>query len=153
MAAPRGIGITIDGLERLGADLSRLERPGLRLAIERALRGPGGEALAAEMRLRSPRRTGRLVGGIGVRSSGVGADVEVGFAGDDRGVFVESGARPHVIRARDGGSLTFGGRHVEEVNHPGMRGRKVAHRSIRAAQWEVEGAVVDEINRILGGVG
>lgn len=35
--------------------------------------------------------------------------------------FVEYGTKPHTIRARDGGALSFGGGFVESVEHPGAR--------------------------------
>lgn len=147
-----GIGISIEGLEELGADLSKLERNGLREAIRRSMRGPGGEAIAAEMRLRSPRKSGYLVRNI--RVSGEGRDdTLVGYQGeiDGRGTFIESGAPPHTIRAKDGGSMYFGGRYVEEVQHPGFRGKKVASRSIRASEWEVLADIVDQIDGMIGG--
>ena len=160
----RGLRITLDGLEEMGADLSRLGRNGIRDAINQSLRGEGGEALATEMKLRAPRRTGRLHSGIGVhvgaRSKGHLSDVEVGYVGElshgnkgggrfQLGAWIESGTKPHEIRARDGGSLVLGGNHFEKVDHPGSRPQRVASKSIRAAEWEVLADVVDKINASL----
>lgn len=143
--------------------MGRLSHPGLRNAIRASLRGKGGEALAAEMRSRAPRRSGTLVAGIGVHGdSATGDDVQVGYLGalatgsaiagarEQRGAWVESGTRPHEINPRDGGSLHFNGGQFEHVQHPGMRGQKVAAKSIKAAEWEVMADIVDEIDNILG---
>jgi hypothetical protein len=161
-----GLAITVEGLEKLGADLEALGRNKLPLAIRRALRGKGGEALAAEMRLRAPVRSGRLVAGIGIhvgaRSRGHADDVEVGFVGDlshgyrgggrdQLGAWIESGVKPHTIEARNGGSLSIGNGQYERVEHPGFKGRKIASKSIAAAEWEVLAAVVDEIDMMIGG--
>ena len=35
--------------------------------------------------------------------------------------WIEYGVRPHVIHARDGGALSFGGGFVQSVQHPGIR--------------------------------
>jgi len=164
MARSNGLRITIDGLEELGADMGRLAHPGLRNAIRASLRGAGGEAIAAEMRMRAPRRSGTLVDGIGVHGNASnGDDVEVGYRGalaggsniagarEQRGAWVESGTRPHVIEPRDGGSLSFNGGQFEKVSHPGMRGQKVAAKSIKSAEWEVMADIADQINHALGG--
>lgn len=72
-------------------------------------------------------------------------------------LWLESGAPPHKIspyRKRAGvrglfgrsKPLAFGGRVYWSVNHPGFRGRKIMSKSLRATRWEVEAAVIDEIN-------
>jgi len=162
--AGRGFRVTIEGLEEMGADLSRLSHPGLRNAIRSSLRGKGGEALALEMKQRAPERSGTLRKGIGVHgSAATGDDVEVGYLGalaagsgiagarDQRGAWVESGTAPHVIEPRNGGSLAFNGGRFERVNHPGQKGQRVAAKSLRAAEWEVMADIVDEINKVTGG--
>ena len=161
----RSFAIQIDRLDELGADLDRLARGGLREAILRSLRGDGGKALAAEMRLRAPKRTGTLRDNIDVHEMG-GNQVLVGYLGADvinasvrgareqRGAWVESGTRPHTIKAKDGKGLFFGGRFVEEVHHPGSKGQGIARKSIRAAEWEVLADVADKVNEMLNhGVG
>lgn len=119
MARSRGLHITIEGLEELGADLSRLQRPGLSNAIRQSLRGAGGEALATEMKLRAPHRTGGLAAGIGVHTADAGSkhgvtgneQVLVGYLGGlsgghngggrfQLGAWVESGTKPHMIQPR-----------------------------------------------------
>lgn len=147
----------------MGANLSQLQHPGLRNAIRASLRGAGGEALSAEMRLRAPSRTGALRAGISVHAA-PGDDVLVGYQGglsggsvvngrEQRGAWVESGTRPHVIKARPGHSLNFNGGSFQQVNHPGQRGQRVALKSMRSAEWEVMADVVDQINIMTGGAG
>lgn len=163
----RGLRFSIEGLEELGADMGRLAHPGLRDAIRESLRGAGGEALAAEMRTRAPRRYGGLISGIGIHSGAAGSrsqdDVFVGYQGGlsggnrgggrfQLGAWIESGTKPHEIRARDGGMLLgHRGVYAERVSHPGTRGQRVAARSIRTAEWEVMADVVDKINQKVGG--
>lgn len=161
-----GFAIEIEGLRELGADLDNLGRDGIKHAIRRSLRGAGGEALAAEQRMRAPRDRGTLVSGIGVHWDGGGGDVLVGYQGGDglpRGEWAESGTKPHFIQPRAGrrwesigqvrhekGGLAFDGGVWANAFHPGYRGKKVAARSLKAAEWEVLADVVDEINRETG---
>jgi hypothetical protein len=153
-----GFAIDIEGLERLGADLEHLGRDGIKKAIRRSLRGAGGEALAAEQRLRAPVGRGGLVAGIGVHQDGLGGDVLVGYRGDlPKGEWAESGVKPHLIQPKvtrrggqRSGALSFDGGAWANALHPGYRGKKVAARSMKAAEWEVLADVVDEINRETG---
>lgn len=140
--------IDIPQLEEMGADIGRLAHPGLRDAIRESLRGKGGEALATEMKLRAPVRTGGLVSQIAVKDSG-GGNVGVGYQGDDGlGTWIESGAKPHTIKAkRKGDSLFFHGSMIKSVEHPGFRGRWVAKKSLNAAEWEVLADIVDVIRK------
>lgn len=159
-----GFAIDIEGLERLGADIENLAHNGILNAIRRSLRGAGGEALAAEQRLRSPRLTGELVEGIGVHYEGAGADVLVGYKSDSRlpkGQWAESGVKPHMIQpgvrktaltsTQGKQAIVIDGHPYANAAHPGYRGRKVAHRSIKAAEWEVLADIVDEINKETSG--
>lgn len=161
-----GFAIDIEGLRELGADLDNLGRDGIKNAIRRSLRGAGGRALALEQKQRAPRDRGTLVSGIGVHQSGAGGDVLVGYQGSDglpRGEWAESGVKPHFIQPKVTGRLSLSGKFVAteqrsnallingefyaNAAHPGYRGRKVASRSLKAAEWEVLADVVDEINR------
>lgn len=47
--------------------------------------------------------------------------------------FVEYGTKPHTIRAKDGGSLKWGGIFVESVEHPGARPAAAGRGFMRAA--------------------
>lgn len=158
--AGRGLRISVERLSELGADLSRFEDR-LPTAIYYALKGEGGEALESNMKSKSPHKSGGLVAGIGIHS--MGSSVMVGYLGgisntvtsnsrNQLGAWIESGTKPHTIRAKDGGSLMIGGRFVEEVHHPGSGAQKIAQKSIRAAKWEVEAAIVDELDKIPGGI-
>lgn len=150
--------ISVEGLEAMGADMAKLEK-GLPFAIRASLRGAGGEALAAEMRLRAPRRTGNLVSNIRVHPD-AGGGALVGYQGEaaasskivgarnQKGAWVESGTKPHPIRAKKAKSLFFGGRAVEEVMHPGQKGQKIVPKAIRTAEWEVMADVVDKLNEV-----
>ncbi len=165
-----GLRIDIEGLEALGADMGRLAHPGLAQAIRASLRGAGGEALASEMRMRAPSRTGTLISGIGVHGSAMrGDDVEVGYKGaladggatwnafEQRGAWVESGTRPHMIepKVKNGKqskhAIVVDGHPFANAVHPGQRGQKVAAKSIKSAEWEVMADIVDQIDNILGG--
>lgn len=153
----RGLRIEVEGLREMGADLREFERR-LPLAIKASLRGEGGRALATEMKMRAPSRSGILRSGIGVFTDGDGAMIgyqgaaakysNIAGARDQRGAWVESGTKPHTIRARDGGAMLLGGKFVEEVHHPGSRGQGVAQKAIRTAKWEVLADVVDKLERI-----
>jgi len=141
--------IDIQGLEAMGAQISQLSSPGLKNAIRASLRGAGGEALATEMKLRAPKRTGRLAAQIGIKD-GVGGEVSVGYQGEDNiGTFVESGTKPHTIKARQNKAMWFGGHWVKSVEHPGFRGRFVAKKSLKAAEWEVLADITDKINEMV----
>lgn len=59
---------------------------------------------------------------------------------------MESGTKPHVIRAKRAKALRVFGRAVEEVRHPGSRPQKIAQKSLKAAKWDVEDAIIDELN-------
>lgn len=144
--------------------MQRLSPPGLRNAILKSLRGRGGQALATEMRIRAPHKSGGLIGGIDVHSGTAGSkgadDVLVGYQGGlsggnrgggryQLGAWIESGTAPHEIVSRDGGSLKFNGGSFERVNHPGIRGRRIAAKSMKAAEWEVLADIVDVIDGML----
>lgn len=153
-----GMMLDVEGLERLDADLHDFERR-LPLAIRASLRGEGGEALASAMRSGAPRRSGTLVAGIGVHPQPGGA-VLVGYQGalaggavvnarEQRGVWVESGTKPHSINPRRKKALAFFGSVVEEVRmHPGSRAQKVAFKAMRTAEWEVLADVTDKLDEI-----
>lgn len=163
----RSLSITIDGLEKLGADLEALGSNKLPLAIYRALAGKGGEALATEMRQREPVVTGDLRSQTKVHDMGH-QQVRIGYLGQlsfgnrgggrfQKGAWVESGTQPHDIIVGRGHTghfakaLAFNGVIVDKVSHPGARAQRIAAKSIRAAMWEVESAVVDEIDKLTGG--
>jgi hypothetical protein len=171
-----GLAIDIEGLKELGADLEMLGKNGLREAMRRSLRGPGGEALAAEMRGRVPIDSGRLRSRIGVHDGtrferSHDDDVLVGYdQSDNRGAWVETGVKSHLIETKinttsirsgrlghrktirisqDKSALSFNGEAWANVYHPGYRGKKVAQRSMAAASWEVLADIVDQVDGII----
>jgi hypothetical protein len=154
-----GLFVDVDGLGELGADLTNFEKR-LPMALRLSLQGDGGDTLVDEMKRRAPKgKTGELHRNI--RKHNDGNDVRVGYQGElshgnrgggrfQKGAWIESGTRPHEIRARTrGGSLLIaGGRNVEVVQHPGSRKYKVADKSLRAVEWAMMSDVVQKLNDI-----
>lgn len=170
-AQPKGIRLDIDGLDELVAALKGGEKA-LPKVYREVLRGPGGRAIMLELRQRTPRKTGKTANSIAIRNLpsrglfkagavevGVGTgnhpDSKVGYR--TIGSILESGAKRHEInpKARSGsdrskrhGLRMPSGRFVERVEHPGVKPRRVASKSIKASQWEFEAALVDELTRM-----
>jgi hypothetical protein len=129
----------------LTIDTASLDRLRARLAEARSLVAQQIEAgmqaavstVAREVAQRTPVRTGALRDSLFARVEGVGADAQgvVGFR-SDYALPVETGTRPHQIRAR-GKALRFtvGGRviYAPEVNHPGTRGAHMFRDGVAAA--------------------
>ena len=158
------IRLSAEGLTELGADLDKLGKK-LPLAIRNALKGEGGEAIISNMRQMMPRKTGRLQSGLGITEDPKSRAVYVGYLGplsggnrgggrDQLGTWIESGTKPHEIKAEAGKSLLIAGsgQPVSSVNHPGIKARRIGRKSIRMSMWEVEASVVDEIGKINGGL-
>ena len=59
------------------------------------------------------------------------------------------GAAPHVIKARSGKVLTFGGKSVKAVNHPGMRPRPFMRPALDANVVAAVGMVDQQIDEML----
>lgn len=143
----------VEGLDEMigGLQGGARELPDVFRAV---LRGAGGEAIASEVRQRMPRRTGATAEDVDVHDR-KRQGVEIGPSDGDHprsrrpfqliGRLIESGARSHTIRARRGGLAGAVG-FRKEVPHPGMRGRRTMARSLKSVQWEVEAALVDELN-------
>lgn len=156
--AGRGLNITVDGLMELGADLRRLERPGLSKAIRESLKSEGGQALVSEMKAIAPRRTGGMVSRIAIHHLGGGDDVLVGYKGDgvypqELGTWIESGTQKHMIKAKKGKYLAIGAKNLKQVEVSGIRAHNVARKAMRRAEWEVLADIVDKINMMIGGMG
>lgn len=159
------IRLSADGLQELGADLDKLGKH-LPLAIRNALKGEGGEAIISNMRQMMPGKPGgRLQSGLGITEDPKTKAIYVGYLGplsggnkgggrDQLGTWIESGTKPHEIKAEAGKSLLIAGsgQPVSSVNHPGIKPRRIGRKSIRMSMWEVEASIVDEINKINGGV-
>lgn len=147
----RALRMDIDGLpEMLGAlDRGQAELPDV---LRTVLRGAGGQAILSEARSRVRSRTGRTVEHMGVHPLAHDG-VSVGYDGEVEhvGTWLESGVKPHEINARGlaarHGMQLPGGHFATHVLHPGIRAQRIMSKSLRAAQWEVEGDIVDELNR------
>jgi hypothetical protein len=150
--------ISVEGLEAAGADMELVAK-NLPNAVRASLRGTGGKILAREMRMLAPSRTGNLRSNIRVHADGDG--VLVGYQGElaagskivgarnQKGAWIESGTKPHPIRARKARSLFFLGTTVEEVIHPGTRGKKIVPKAMK----ESEEYVLDDVARKLDEIG
>jgi hypothetical protein len=157
--------ISFEGLERFNVDVERLGKR-LPMAVRAALAGDGGDAIEYETKRRSPRgKTGELqrnigkhaeAGGVVVGYRGAFANSHIAGARFQKGVWIESGVKPHKIKPKKegGGLLLAGGRWVSEVDHPGFKGRKIMPKVLRSVEDEVVASVADEIDKLLtGGIG
>lgn len=134
--------ITVRGLSELQAFLDQLPAKIERNVLRGALRAgakPVLEAAKAKAPVAPPSAKNERVYGlregalreslrisVKVRGGKVTASVKAG--GGKKGDvyyarFVEYGTRPHTIKARDGGALSFGGGFLRSVEHPGARPR------------------------------
>ncbi len=109
-----------------------------------------GKADVQEMRTRVPVRTGKLRRSFRVTSA-TGKRVRVG--GFYTAYFVDSGPKPHVIKAKGKGRLIFqaGGRTIftRAVHHRGYRARPFRKRAAEEALRKnpMAQTVIDEWNR------
>lgn len=169
----RGFRIDIEGIEALSTSLG-LNAQQMNHAVQKALAGPGGEDLAADMRSRTPVGTGSFGAhtrdDIKVRDEGLRKGVLVGYQGQlsggnkgggrlQKGAWLESGTKPHVIHTKrnKGGAgnlqsftsakaMRFNGVFTETVHHPGTKAQWIAKKSLKSARSSVESAIVDELN-------
>lgn len=143
MARKRSIGVTIEGLRELNAAIDALSSRELNHAIMDAVRGKGGREMAKTMRQLTPKRTGMTHRYTKVwDEGGYKDDVEIGYKGPlsfgnrgggrfQVGAWLESGTKPHEIKAhRDKHGMFVKGKFVTHVNHPGIKGRKMAKRAM-----------------------
>ncbi len=147
-----GLALDLEGFDEFveGLAKGRKELPDVYRAV---LRGPGGEAIASEVRQRMPRKTGATALSVEVQDRQRDG-VEIGPNERDHprsrrpfqliGRLIESGAKAHTIKARRGGLAGAVG-FRKEVPHPGFRGRRTMSRSLKHVRWEVEAALVDEL--------
>jgi phage gpG-like protein len=70
-------------------------------------------------------RTGRMLASLAYRLEG--DSLVLGFNGGDGfpSIFHQDGSRPHVISAKKGKALKFGGMYRKRVNHPGLPSRRL----------------------------
>lgn len=167
-----GTRIDIVGLERL-VEATGLTAAHLKLAVQEALRGEAGKLLVNEMKARTPMGPGSFGGHTRddekVRDLGLRGGVLVGYQGQlsggnrgggrlQKGAWLESGTKPHKIEAKREGSgkggfttrhaLKINGVYRESVQHHGSRALKIADKSLKAAKWDIEDAIVERINEM-----
>ncbi len=61
-----------------------------------------------------------------------------------------SGAAPHLISARNGKSLTFGGRSFKAVHHPGMKAKPFLRPALDAKTLDAIALLDQEVKSVLG---
>lgn len=87
----------------------------------------GAVEIRDEVRQRAPVASGDLKKSVRVTSrvqkGRVSASVKVGNTKAWYAHFVEFGTRPHVIKAKPGRAMRFGGTTTAQVSHPGIVGR------------------------------
>lgn len=120
-------------------------------AIRAAMRGEGGEAMMASMRMKLAGhvKTGRTLRDLSLQEKGKQISIGVQGGRRDIGAYLESGTGGHIIRAKKGSALLVAGGHpVKMVIHGGSRRFRVAAKTLRETQWEVESSIVDEFEKL-----
>lgn len=64
--------------------------------------------------------------------------------------FLEFGTRPHIIRARPGKMLHFGGRTVKSVSHPGARAKPFLRPAVNASRDRAVAAIAAAVKSVIG---
>lgn len=135
----RGFTLRVENLDQLKRDFSDLSDRMQRQALGVALRA-AGSVVAQDARTRVRRRTGKLAKGIivKVKVSPRNAEARVGPRREVfYGHFVESGTRPHEIKAKPGKTLSAGRRTFGPVvHHPGATARPFLQPAFEATREE-----------------
>lgn len=163
MARAVGVKFEIENLDSMlrgiskGADIL----PDVKREI---LRGPFGRALLREIKARTSDhiRSGYTIGRIRVADD-VKDGVSVGIPQNDTsqhphskranaksiGVWLESGVRMHLIPTKVSRlrRLSFNGRIVSQVTHPGFRGSGIMKKTLKAYRSDMEKLIVQELER------
>lgn len=158
--------VSIDGLDELlsgtkrGADL-------LNDTMRDILRGPIGRDILEDLKARTGdyKRSGYTLKQMKVQDDGRDG-VAVGIPQNATtqhphspranaksiGVWLESGTRPHLIPTKVSPyrKLSFGGRVVSRVTHPGTRGHGIMKKTLKVYRQDVESVLVRELERRLG---
>lgn len=108
-------------------DLLQTLAPKIQKNVQRTALRAGAKVYLREVQQRIPVASGQLRASARVTSRAKGAtvsaSVKVGNFVAWYAHMVEFGTRPHVIRAKPGHALRFGGVTAREVHHPGTRAR------------------------------
>lgn len=101
--------------------------PKLQKNVQRTALRAGAKVFLGEVQARIPVASGQLRASARITSrvqaGTVSASVKVGNFVAWYAHIVEFGTRPHVIRARPGNAMRFGGVTTRRVDHPGTRAR------------------------------
>jgi hypothetical protein len=137
--------IDVRGLKDVQKAIRQYQQPILGRKLRRSLMA-GGRILQKEMRALAPKDSGKLRRSIYARRARDRESVVVGPKVPYAHIVVR-GAAPHAIPPRDRGSLTFGGRHVEEVWHPGVQGNPFPERAAQRSSKRILDTVFNELVR------
>lgn len=113
--------VNVKGLSDLGRALEQLPDKLARGALRGALRA-GGKVIQGLARENIESDTGETAKSIKISTRARGLEVSATVRTKHyRARWLEFGTRPHLIKARDGGALSFGGGFYKVVEHPGAR--------------------------------
>lgn len=166
MARAAGVRLDIEGLDVMLRGLDKGSAM-LREVLRDILRGPFGHELLRDMKARASDhiRTGYTISRMRVYDDGKDG-VQVGIRSDDTaqhpsskranaksvGVWLESGTRMHLMPTKISRSnrMSFGGRVVSRVAHPGTRGHGIVAKTLKYSRGDAEREIVRELDRRLG---
>ncbi len=120
--------VHVSGLKELAAFLDELPTKIAKNVMRGSLRA-GMKVVQAEAKSTSAfaDKTGLLRAGLKIGTNSRGGTVTASLKAKGKHGFIapwlEYGVKPHVIKAKDGGALSFGGGVFQSVNHPGIRPR------------------------------
>lgn len=132
----------VHGVEQVIRDMEQFPVKVQTRVVKGALRA-GAHVIRAAARHRAPRRSGLLASTVRVmtrtRGRAVTATVKVGTrrrggGGAYYAHMVMGGTRPHIIKARPGGLLGFGGFIVRKVQHPGTKAQPFLDEAVAATR-------------------
>lgn len=166
MARAAGIRLRDEGLNEMIRGLDRGSNI-MREVMRDILRGPFGAVLLRDMKARTSDHKRSTYTLRRMRVFDDGRDgVQIGIRSDDTaqhphspranaksiGIWLESGTRPHLIPTKVSPftKLSFGGRVVSRVTHPGTRGHGIVAKTLRVARKDAEREIISELNRRLG---
>jgi HK97 gp10 family phage protein len=108
-------------------DLLKRLAPKLERNIMRGALRAGTVPIREDVKRRAPVDSGALRNSVRTtsraRKGQVSASVKVGNREAWYAHLIEFGTRPHVIKAKPGRAMQFGGRITAQVNHPGITGK------------------------------
>lgn len=149
--------IKLKGFEELSRKLNQIESKVSRSIVRKGT-AKMAQVVRKEMRAKAPRKTGKLKKELRYkirRKTSGGFTAEVGaFNGAYYAKFIEKGTKMHKIRAGSKRKvLSFRGRTVSEVEHPGISAKPFIEPAFKAAKdravKEAGIKIMQEITKIL----